>query len=134
MICCTAPLRSRGVALAFCLSTAAFAGDLATVGNPESLDFSSLRLQRIGAWYQSRIDTGELPGAVLLIARNDKIAYFEAIGLQDHAKESADENGPIFRLASMSKPVSSVAAMLLVEEGKLDLMRQCPNTCPSSRT
>jgi hypothetical protein len=43
----------RGVALALCLSTAAFAGDLATIDNPESLGFSAARLQRIGSWYQA---------------------------------------------------------------------------------
>ncbi len=111
----------RGVALAFCLSTAAFAGDLATVGNPESLGFSTARLQRIGSWYRSRVDAGQLPGAVVAIARGGKLAYLEAVGFQDNAKTTAMKPDAIFWIASMTKPVTSVAAMMLVEEGKLEL-------------
>jgi CubicO group peptidase (beta-lactamase class C family) len=111
----------RGVALAFCLSTAAFAGDLATVGNPESLGFSAARLQRIGSWYQARVDAGLLPGAVVAIARNGKLAYLAAVGFQDNAKTIPMKPDAIFWIASMTKPVTSVAAMMLVEEGKLDL-------------
>jgi CubicO group peptidase (beta-lactamase class C family) len=111
----------RGVALAFCLSTAAFAGDLATVDNPESLGFSTARLQRIGSWYQARVDAGQLPGAVVAIARNGKLAYLQSIGFQDNAKTIPMKPDAIFWIASMTKPVTSVAAMMLVEEGKLDL-------------
>jgi CubicO group peptidase (beta-lactamase class C family) len=111
----------RGVALAFCLSTAALAGDLATVGNPESLGFSAARLQRIGSWYQARVDAGQLPGAVVAISRNGKLAYLEAVGFQDNAKTIPMKPDAIFWIASMTKPVTSVAAMMLVEEGKLDL-------------
>jgi CubicO group peptidase (beta-lactamase class C family) len=110
----------RGAALAFCLSTAAFAGDLAT-DNPESLGFSATRLERIGAWYQARVDAGELPGAVVAIARNGKLAYLESIGFQDNARTIPMKPDAIFWIASMTKPVTSVAAMMLVEEGKLDL-------------
>jgi CubicO group peptidase (beta-lactamase class C family) len=111
----------RGVALAFCLSTAAFASDLATVGNPESLGFSAARLQRIGSWYQARVDAGGLPGAVVAIARNGKLAYLEAIGFRDNAKTIPMKPDAIFWIASMTKPVTSVAAMMLMEDGKLEL-------------
>jgi CubicO group peptidase (beta-lactamase class C family) len=111
----------RGVALALCLSTAAFAGDLATVGNPESLGFSAARLPRIGSWYQARVDAGQLPGAVVAIARNGKLAYLDAVGFQDNAKTIPMKPDAIFWIASMTKPVTSVAAMMLVEEGKLEL-------------
>ncbi len=111
----------RGVALAFCLSTTAFAGDLAAVGNPESLGFSAARLQRIGSWYQARVDAGGLPGAVVAIARNGKLAYLEAVGFQDNARTIPMKPDAIFWIASMTKPVTSVAAIMLVEEGKLEL-------------
>src|SRR6266576_4973330 len=65
---------------------------------------------------------GELPGAVLLIARGEKIAYLQAIGYQDREKKTPMKVDAIFRLASMTKPIVSAAAMLLVEEGKLDLL------------
>ena len=115
-----APMASA-ITLALCLSTAAFAGDLATVDNPESLGFSAARLQRIGSWYQARIDAGAFPGAVVAIARNGKLAYLEAIGFQDNAKTIPMKPDAIFWIASMTKPVTSVAAMMLVEEGKLEL-------------
>jgi CubicO group peptidase (beta-lactamase class C family) len=61
-------------------------------------------------------------GAVLLIARGEKIAYLQAIGYQDREKKTPMKVDAIFRLASMTKPIVSVAAMMLVEEGKLDLL------------
>ena len=109
------------IALALCLSTAAFADDLATVGNPENLGFSAGRLQRIASWYRARVDTGELPGAVVAIARDGKLAYLEAVGFQDNAKTIPMKPDAIFWIASMTKPVTSVAAMMLVEDGKLEL-------------
>jgi CubicO group peptidase (beta-lactamase class C family) len=114
------PLRC-GLALAFCLSSAAFAGDLATVDHPESLGFSAARLQRIGSWYRARVDAGALPGAVVAIARNGKLAYLEAVGFQDNAKTIPMKPDAIFWIASMTKPVTSVAAMMLADDGKLDL-------------
>jgi CubicO group peptidase (beta-lactamase class C family) len=114
-------LRCGLAALALCLSTAGFAGDLATADNPERIGFSAARLQRIGSWYQARVDAGELPGAVVAIARDGKLAYLEAVGFQDNAKTIPMKPDAIFWIASMTKPVTSVAAMMLVEQGKLDL-------------
>jgi CubicO group peptidase (beta-lactamase class C family) len=59
--------------------------------------------------------------AVILIARQGKIAYFEAIGFQDREKQLAMRRDAIFRIASMTKPIVSVAAMMLLEEGKIQL-------------
>src|SRR5437868_9037163 len=98
------------------------AQELRPVANPEQLGFSAARLQRLTEHYQGYVDRGELPGAVLLIARGDKIAYLQAIGYQDREKKTAMKKDAIFRLASMTKPIVSVAAMMLVEEGKLDLL------------
>lgn len=114
-------LRCGLAALALCLSTAGFAGDLATADNPERIGFSAARLQRIGSWYQARVDAGELPGAVVAIARDGKLAYLEAVGFQDNAKTVPMKPDAIFWIASMTKPVTSVAAMMLVEQGRLDL-------------
>src|SRR3954470_19859084 len=90
------------------------------VAKPEQLGFSSERLQRLTDTYQGYVDRGELPGAVLLIARGDKIAYLRAIGYQDREKQTLMKTDAIFRLASMTKPIVSVAVMMLVEEGKID--------------
>jgi CubicO group peptidase (beta-lactamase class C family) len=91
------------------------------VARPEALGFSPERLTALTQTYQGYIDRGELPGAVMLIARNDEIAYFQAIGFQDRVKKTPMKSDAIFRLASMTKPIVSVAAMELVEQGKLDL-------------
>src|SRR6478752_114964 len=92
------------------------ADELTPVANPEQLGFSPERLQRLTDTYQGYVDRGELPGAVLLIARGDKIAYLRAIGYQDREKKTPMKVDAIFRLASMTKPIVSVAAMMLVEE------------------
>jgi CubicO group peptidase (beta-lactamase class C family) len=99
----------------------AFAYDIAPVSDPRALEFSSSRLARIAAWQQTQIDAGAFSGAVAAIARNGKVAYLRAAGYRDRAKTIPLQADSIFWIASMTKPVTSVAAMMLVEEGKLDL-------------
>ena len=103
------------------LATAARAYAVAPAGDPEALGFSSSRLARIAAWQQSQVDAGAISGAVAAIARNGKLAYLRAVGFRDRAKTIPLQPDAIFWIASMTKPVTSVAAMMLVEEGKLDL-------------
>lgn len=99
----------------------AFAYDAAPVSDPEALGFSSSRLARIEAWQKTQVDAGAFSGAVAAIARNGKVAYLRAVGFRDHAKTVPLQPDAIFWIASMTKPVTSVAAMMLVDEGKLDL-------------
>jgi CubicO group peptidase (beta-lactamase class C family) len=94
---------------------------VATERDPGSLGFSASRLARIAPWYQAQIDAGALPGAVIAIARNGKLAYLQGIGFQDRARTVPIKPDAIFWLASMTKAVTSVATLMLVEEGKLDL-------------
>jgi CubicO group peptidase (beta-lactamase class C family) len=86
-------------------------------------DFVPARLERIAPWYQTQIDkgVGGLTGAVIAIAHDDRLAYLQAIGTQDRAKQVPMKTDSIFWIASMTKPVTSVATMMLVEDGKLDL-------------
>jgi CubicO group peptidase (beta-lactamase class C family) len=100
---------------------AARAYAVAPVGEPEALGFSASRLARIAAWQQSQVDAGAFSGAVAAIARNGKLAYLRAVGFRDRAKTIPLQPDAIFWIASMTKPVTSVAAMMLVEQGKLDL-------------
>jgi CubicO group peptidase (beta-lactamase class C family) len=93
----------------------------AAVQHPEALGFSPAGLQTLTKAYQGYVDSGQLPGAVLLVARGDKVALFQAVGFQDREKKIPMKTDSIFRLASMTKPIVSVAAMTLVEAGKLDL-------------
>jgi len=98
-----------------------FAYDIAPVSDPGALEFSSSRLARIAAWQQTQIDAGAFSGAVAAIARNGKVAYLGAAGYRDRDKTIPLQPDAIFWIASMTKPVTSVAAMMLVEEGRLDL-------------
>jgi CubicO group peptidase (beta-lactamase class C family) len=103
------------------LATAARAYATAPVGDPEALGFSASRLARIATWQQTQVDAGAFSGAVAAIARNGKVAYLRAVGFRDRAKTIPLQPDAIFWIASMTKPVTSVATMMLVEEGKLDL-------------
>jgi CubicO group peptidase (beta-lactamase class C family)/C-terminal processing protease CtpA/Prc len=113
--------RAALVLTVLCLSAGALAQSAISVADPASIGFSTERLAQIGAWYQKQIDAGALPGAVVAIARDGKLAYMRAVGYQDRARTVPMRPDAIFWIASMTKPVTSVAAMMLVEEGKLDL-------------
>lgn len=93
--------------------------ELARAGNPEEVGLSSERLKRLTETLKADIDKGVVPGAVALIARRGKIAYQEALGYRDREAGAAMATDTIFRVASMTKPFTSVAAMMLAEEGKL---------------
>jgi CubicO group peptidase (beta-lactamase class C family) len=88
---------------------------------PESEGFSSERLARIGAVMRAEIDKGTMPGAVTLIARHGKIVHVEAHGSLDPAKTTPMTMDAVFRAFSMTKPFVSVAAMMLVEQGRMKL-------------
>jgi CubicO group peptidase (beta-lactamase class C family) len=88
---------------------------------PEGVGLSKERLQRISAWIQADVDKKVVPGAVVMILRKGKIAYFEAFGYQDRAKNIPMKRNSIFRIASMTKPFTSLAVMMLAEEGKIQL-------------
>ena len=70
---------------------------------------------------KDNIAKGEIPGAVLLIARRGKIAYFESVGMLDPQTKLPMRTDAIFRIYSMSKPIATVAAMMLFEEGRITL-------------
>ena len=78
-------------------------------------------LQRLGDYMRNEIATGKIPGAIVLIQQHGYPVYFEKFGLRDVESRHPMTDDTIFRLYSMSKPVTSVAAMMLVEEGKLAL-------------
>jgi CubicO group peptidase (beta-lactamase class C family) len=82
---------------------------------------SNERLERINAAMKREIEKGVFPGAVTLIARRGEIVHFEAHGWQTEAKQQPTTKETIFRLASMTKPITTVAAMMLVEQGLIKL-------------
>ncbi|MFZ0669880.1 MAG: serine hydrolase domain-containing protein [Pseudolabrys sp.] len=93
--------------------------DMPRANKPEDVGLSSPRLQRIRDTLQADVDKGAVPGAVMLIARRGQIASLEALGYRDREDGAVMRPDTIFRIASMTKPVTSVAAMMLAEEGKL---------------
>jgi CubicO group peptidase (beta-lactamase class C family) len=88
---------------------------------PVSTSFSQERLQRVGDYIRNEIATGKIPGAILLIQQHGRPVYFENFGGRDVESKLPMSADTIFRLYSMSKPITSVAAMMLVEDGKLFL-------------
>jgi CubicO group peptidase (beta-lactamase class C family) len=90
-------------------------------GMAESVGMSSERLQRIDAFLQKSVDQKEIPGAVAIICRNGKIVYHKAFGSADNTAGRAMKTDDIFRIASMSKAVTSTAVMMLWEQGLFQL-------------
>jgi CubicO group peptidase (beta-lactamase class C family) len=117
----TALRRLVGTALAaLWFSTGALAQSL-TTPDPVGAGLSPARLARMAPWYQAEIKSGAFTGVVVAIAREGKLAWLQAIGTYDRAGKIPLRPDAIFWIASMTKPVTSVAAMMLVEEGKLAL-------------
>ena len=88
---------------------------------PEDVGLSSERLKRVTEMMQRAIDAKTFSGAVTLVARNGRIAHFEAQGLMDLDSKTPMQKDTIFRIMSMTKPVVGVAVMMLVEEGRVRL-------------
>ena len=88
---------------------------------PGTAAFSRAGLDRAADYIRNEIATGSIPGAILLIQQHGKPVYFENFGVRDVVTRLPMTPDTIFRLYSMSKPVTSVAAMMLVEDGKLRL-------------
>ena len=93
------------------------AGELLEV-KPEAVGFSSERLTRLESAMQTAIDQKQLAGGVTMLVRHGKIAEFKAYGMRDLASAKPTEKDTIFRIFSMTKPVTSTAMMILYEEGK----------------
>ena len=88
---------------------------------PEGVGLSSARLERLGKVMQQYIDRGSFAGIVTLIARKGQVAHLQSFGVQDLETRRAMSAETIFRIYSMTKPITSTAAMMLCEEGKLRL-------------
>lgn len=106
--------------LGLLLSVRAFAEPLPAAA-PESVGLSSERLSRITEFLHKDIAKGTIPGAVLLVSRQGKIAYYEAVGRLDPQANALMSRDAIFRIYSMTKPIVTACAMMLVEQGLLSL-------------
>ncbi|MCX7361556.1 MAG: serine hydrolase [Alphaproteobacteria bacterium] len=88
---------------------------------PEEVGLSSVQLKRLEAVTKAQIDSGLLPGAVMLVARRGKVAWLSVQGKRDPAAGDPMKADSIFRLYSMTKPIVSIALMQMVEEGRLQI-------------
>lgn len=108
--------------LKICMAASVLAASLPVrsleVVQPETLGFSSERLQRLDHAMAEKISSQQLAGAVTLLARHGKVVSFSSYGQQDIANAVAMKKDSIFRIYSMTKPMTSVAMMMLYEEGK----------------
>ena len=89
--------------------------------DPDKAGFFPQRLARITAYFNNEVATGKIPGAVVLIQRHGQPAYYESFGVRSPATKAPMTPDTIFTLFSMTKPITSVAALMLVEQGKLAL-------------
>ena len=89
--------------------------------DPVSLGFDPDHLQRISACFQVEVDEGRIPGAVLIVARSGEIVLQQACGFRDREAKVAMRENDVFRIASMTKPITIVAALMLAEQGKIFL-------------
>src|ERR1700692_3139917 len=94
---------------------------------PEEVGLSAERLGRIHKTIQRHIDTHDISGAVTLVARKGRLAHFEAQGVMDLESKKPMTKDALFWIASMSKPITGVAILIVVEGGK----GRCAAPCPS---
>jgi CubicO group peptidase (beta-lactamase class C family) len=111
--------------LAVCTTLALLAGPALAQplpqARPEQVGLSSERLAQVSRVLREEIEKGKFPGAIALVARKGRIAYYEAFGVRDPETRAPMTRDSIFRIYSMTKPITSVAVMMLQEQGRLVL-------------
>jgi len=98
---------------------------------PAGAHFSRQKLERIGEYFRGEVAASKIPGAILLIQQHGKPVYLESFGVRDPATKLPITPETIFRLYSMTKPITSVAAMILIDEGRLSLDEPLSKYIPS---
>ena len=109
------------VAIAASVVTLLSAAENIAIPSVTNQGFSASRLKALGAKIDNDVSEARLPGAVILVARNGNLVYAETFGLQAQSPATTMQRDSIFRLYSMTKPIVSVATMMLVEEGRIFL-------------
>ena len=107
---------------------------LPQAGHPAEIGLSPERLERISATLRNDVERRLIPGAVMAIARGGRIGYAEAFGWRDREAGAPMTSDAIFRIASMTKPITSVAAMMLAEEGSFEIAAPVAEYLPESRS
>jgi CubicO group peptidase (beta-lactamase class C family) len=124
----------RRLSLLFLLAVAGrVSGQELPTARPEDVGMSSERLERLTKALETYVDEGRLAGAVTMVLRDGKVVYAEGVGQRDRESSSPMTTDAIFRIASQSKAIVSVGAMMLVEEGKLLLNDPVSRYLPAFR-
>ncbi len=103
------------------VNSSALAGTDVPRAKPESVGLSSDRLDHLDSFMQGYIDRNEAAGVVTLVARHGKVAHLSALGYRDKENKAPMTEDTVFRIASMTKPITSIALMMLYEEGHFQL-------------
>jgi CubicO group peptidase (beta-lactamase class C family) len=106
-------------------------GELTVEVDPAEVGFDGRRLGRLDTHFARYVDEGLLPGWLLLVSRRGRVAHFSTYGRRDIEADQPVEHDTLFRLASMTKPVTSVAAMMLYEQGAFELKDPVSRFIPS---
>lgn len=112
-------IRYCALSIALLLPLTALAGELPRT-DPASIGLSAERLDRLDSVFKERIDSGDFPGAVVMVVRYGRVAHLSTLGRRSEGGAPMTED-TIFRIYSMTKPITSIVALSLVEDGKLDL-------------
>ena len=116
-------LQSFAIASVLSLLVAVTPATAESIGQsqPEQLGFARTKLNALTEFFKAEVAAGKVPGAMLLVQRRGQPAYFESFGVRDVATKAPMTPDTLFRIYSMTKPITSVTAMMLVQEGKLSL-------------
>jgi CubicO group peptidase (beta-lactamase class C family) len=114
-------LRSLFCGALFTVAVVSAAAAEGTFDIPAGAHFNPQKLEKIGEFFRNEVATGKIPGAILLIQQHGKPVYHESFGVQDVVSKAPITDKTIFRLYSMSKPITSVAAMTLIDRHKLKI-------------
>jgi CubicO group peptidase (beta-lactamase class C family) len=111
--------RALAAALAAFVVSSSAAADTFSMGPPEKVGLSSERLRGLMSAMAEEVEKGQLPGAVFAVARKGQLAHFDTLGYRDPVSKAPMPRDAIFSIASMTKPMVSVAIMMLHDEGKV---------------
>lgn len=115
----------KWLAVALCVFAVAWTSrsvgqDLPTA-KPEDVGVSSMKVEQLSTFMQNLVDDGKIAGGVTMMARHGKVIHLKAVGMADREEKKPMTTDAVFRIASMSKPITSVAVMMLWEQGKIGL-------------
>src|ERR1700694_1128770 len=124
-------MRSLGCGALLALAIAAAAGAEGTFDIPAGASFNPEKLAKVGEFFKNEGSTGKIPGAIVLIQQHGKPVYHESFGVQDVVSKAPITDQTIFRLFSLTKAITSVVAVQLIDEGKLALQDPVAKYIPS---